>query len=179
MKDWNLVVSVGKHGYSKAKHLLAELGAVSKTDYYNVLVMRVADPVAVLDHLSARARREAELDHLITRVLPVSAAFDFQTPEEFEAKARAALAPWLTALGGRSFHVRMHRRGFKGRIGSQDEEQFLDHYLLEELAEAGTPGRISFDDPDLVIAIDTINQRAGLSLWRREDLKRYPLLKLD
>jgi tRNA(Ser,Leu) C12 N-acetylase TAN1 len=179
MKDWNLVISVGEHGYSKAKHLLAELGAVSKTDYYNVLVMRVDDPLAVLTLLSQRVREEPGLDHVITRALPVSTTFEFQSPGEFEDKARRAVTQWLTELAGASFHVRMHRRGFKGRLGSQEEEQFLDHHLIEALAAAGSPGRIDFDDPDIIIAVDTVNQRAGLSLWRREDLERYPLLKLD
>jgi tRNA(Ser,Leu) C12 N-acetylase TAN1 len=179
MKDWNLVVNVGEHGYSKAKHLLAELGAVSKTDFYNVLVMRVDDPMAVLDTLSSRARQDPGFDHLITRVLPVTACFDFQTPEEFENKARDAVQQWLDALAGASFHVRMHRRGFKGRLASPEEERFLDHYLMEQLAARATPARISFDDPDVIIAVDTVNQRAGLSLWRRADLEHYPLLKLD
>ena len=37
----------------------------------------------------------------------------------------------------------MHRRGFKGRISSHDEERFLDKILLEELGKMGNPGRRS------------------------------------
>ena len=60
-----------------------------------------------------------------------------------------------------------------------DEERFLDTYLLEALATAGTPGQIRFSDPDAIIALETIGPRAGLSLWTREELERYPLLHLD
>jgi tRNA(Ser,Leu) C12 N-acetylase TAN1 len=47
------------------------------------------------------------------------------------------------------------------------------------LAAAGTPGSISFDDPDAIVAIESVGQRAGVSLWTREDLRRYPFLRLD
>src|SRR3974377_1924546 len=45
--------------------------------------------------------------------------------------------------------------------------------------KAGKPGKISFSDPDAVVAIDTIDGRAGLALWTREDLLRYHLLRPD
>ena len=85
----------------------------------------------------------------------------------------------MPELAQKSFHVRMHRRGFKGRLSSPEEERFLDDLLLTALEEVGTPGRISFDDPDATIAIETVGQRAGLSFWRRSDLERYPFLRID
>lgn len=103
----------------------------------------------------------------------------FQSPEEFEAKAREAVGSWLTRLAGKSFHVRLHRRGFKRRLSSQEEERSLDTFLLQSLEQRGTPGRITFDDPDAIIAVETVGQRAGFSLWTREDMQRYPFLKLD
>jgi hypothetical protein len=41
------------------------------------------------------------------------------------------------------------------------------------------PGSISFTDPAFVIVIDTIDDRAGLALWSREDLSRHRLLRPD
>ena len=73
----------------------------------------------------------------------------------------------------------MHHRGFKGRISSHDEERFLDHLLLEELGKIGNPGHITFEDPDAIVVVETVGQQAGLSCWTREDLQRYPLLRLD
>jgi hypothetical protein len=43
----------------------------------------------------------------------------------------------------------------------------------------GNPGRITFADPDAILALETVDCRAGLSLWSREDLQRYPFLHLD
>ncbi|HXE96756.1 MAG TPA: THUMP domain-containing protein, partial [Dongiaceae bacterium] len=77
------------------------------------------------------------------------------------------------------FHVRMHRRGFKGKLSSAEEERFLDEILLQRLEDAGTPGKVAFDDPDVIIALETIGQQAGLSLFGRDELKRYSLLHVD
>ena len=82
-------------------------------------------------------------------------------------------------LRGSSFHVRMHRRGFKGRLSSQREEQFLDHYILTRLEQEQCSGRITFDDPDAIITVETVGQRAGIALWSREERERYLFLNLD
>jgi tRNA(Ser,Leu) C12 N-acetylase TAN1 len=82
-------------------------------------------------------------------------------------------------LRGKSFHVRLHRRGFKGRLSSQNEEGFLDGVLLEALEQSGTPGRITFADPDAIIAVETVDGQAGLSLWTREEMQRYPFIRPD
>ena len=47
------------------------------------------------------------------------------------------------------------------------------------LARGGTIGKISFEDPDAVVSLETVGPRVGLSLWTREELERYPLLHLD
>jgi hypothetical protein len=60
-----------------------------------------------------------------------------------------------------------------------DEERFLDDLLLDSLKKEGTPGRITFTDPDFIIAVETVGNRGGLSLWSREDLQRYQFLGLD
>jgi tRNA(Ser,Leu) C12 N-acetylase TAN1 len=73
----------------------------------------------------------------------------------------------------------MRRRGFKGRMSSLEEERFLDEFLLDALKKTGSPGQIAFDNPDYVIAVETIGTGAGLSLWSREELQRYLLVRID
>jgi tRNA(Ser,Leu) C12 N-acetylase TAN1 len=89
---------------------------------------------------------------------------------------------WLDKLAGKHFYVRMHRRGFKGRLSSIEEERFLDDFILDSLNNLAQQGKaqakINFEDPDSVIAVETIGQEAGLSIWSREQLVRYPFLKL-
>lgn len=179
MRDWNVVITVHEDGYNQARKCLERYGRVERTDYFNLLLMQTADYRQLLDDLREEAVRDPDSVAPLARVMPVVLMFDFQTPAEFEQKARQAVSAWLPTLGGKSFHLRMHRRGFKGKLSSLDEERFLDTYLLEALEMTGSPGRVAFDDPDAVIALETIGTRAGLSLWTRDDLERYPLLHPD
>ncbi len=179
MRDWNVVVTVHEGSYRRIADLLASFGRVARSDYFNVLVLRVEDMEGFLAAMQERVTEEPSILGELSRLVPVSVAFSFQSPAEFEAEAKEAAARWLPKLEHKSFHVRMHRRGFKGRLSSQEEERFLDFYLLQRLEEAGQPGRISFDDPDFIIALETVGQRAGLSFWPREVMARYPFLKLD
>jgi tRNA(Ser,Leu) C12 N-acetylase TAN1 len=179
MRDWNVVVTVREGGYNQGKRFLEQFGPVHLTDFFNILIMRVADHRLFLEELRDKTGRDAEGSSSLARVIPVVETFTFQTPAEFDAKSRQAVCAWLPALANRGFHLRMHRRGFKGKLSSMDEERFLDTYLLETLATAGTPGHIDFDNPDAIIGLETIGPRAGLSLWTREELERYPFLHLD
>ena len=179
MFHWNIVVSLREHGFRRAFKLLQGLGAVYPTDFLNVLVMEVSNIPRFLETLNAWVSDDPNLLQILARVVPVTSTFSFQSPEEFEAKAKEAVLPLVSTLAGQSFHVRMHRRGFKGRISSADEERFLAQILLEELEKAGNPGKITFEDPDAIVVVETVGQQAGLSCWTREDWQDYPLLKLD
>lgn len=179
MRDWNVVVSVYDGRLGQARRLLRRLGPVAPTGFRNVLVLRTDDPVGFLERLEQLAPAAPELHEVVSRAVPATVTFTFQSPEEFEAKAREAALAFLSALTGKSFHVRLHRRGFKGQLQTPEEERFLDRELLAALEATGTPGSISFEDPDAVVCVETVGPRAGLSLWTREDRERYPLLKLD
>jgi len=179
MKDWNVVVTVHDGGYAKALQLLPQFGPVNKTPFYNILLMQTTDERQLLEELNELTAREPASTSPLARVMPVIYTFTFQSPMEFETKARQTVSNWLPTLAGKGFHVRMHRRGFKGELSSMDEERFLDQYLLDALTLAGTPGHIDFTNPDAVIALETIGPQAGLSLWTWADLQRYPLLHLD
>ncbi len=180
MHDWNVVATVHEGGFNEALRMLRRFGAAERTDFFNILVMRThEEPLKLLGDLQGEAEHDPESISCLARVMPVVETFVFQTPAEFDEKARLAVCAWIPALAGKGFHLRMHRRGFKGKLSSMDEEKFLDTYLLEALEMAGTPGHITFTDPDAVIALETVGPRAGLSLWTREELRRYPLLHLD
>jgi tRNA(Ser,Leu) C12 N-acetylase TAN1 len=179
MRDWNIVVTVREEGFRPAVRLLGPYGLVLKTEFFNTLVMRSADPLRVLDDLHRELADNPAIAGWISRFVPLQHRFTFQSVAEFEAKAKAAVDELLLRLANASFHLRIRRRGFKGKLSSMDEERFLDDYLLRRLVEAGTPGRIVFDDPDAIIALETVGTQAGLSLFDRGQLERYPLLHLD
>ena len=179
MKDWNVVASVQPEGFARALRILRGWGPVDKTNYYNVLVLRVEDVARFIGELRDLVVEKPRILDFLGRVVPCHATFDFHGADDFEEAARAAVVKWAPRLAGEAFHVRMHRRGLKGRMSSQEEEQLLDSVLLAALEAAGTPGRITFDDPGAILAVETVGPRAGLSFWTREDLAAYPFLRLN
>ena len=179
MRDWNVVVTAIEDGYRNVLKLLEPYGAIEPTEYYNVLVIRVDDTAAMLESLASLVAESPGLMNDLSRIVPAREAFDFETAEEFEEKARAVVLQWADGLAGKSFHVRLHRRGLKRELPSPREEQFLDDVILDRLEELNARGRIDFDDPDFVIYVETVGKRAGLSVWTREDRRRYRFLPTD
>jgi tRNA(Ser,Leu) C12 N-acetylase TAN1 len=179
MEDWNVVVTVREHGYRQALEFLQVFGAVAGTEYYNVLTLRVADLGSFPASLQDALTRQPALRNALARIIPVEWTFLFQDPAEFERKACEALGGWIGRLGGHSFHVRMHRRGFKDRLGSQTQEQWLDHWLVEQVQTTGSSAHVTFEDPDFIIAVETVGQRGGASIWDRSDRAHYAFLGLD
>ncbi|WP_455208877.1 hypothetical protein [Kaarinaea lacus] len=178
--DWNVVVTVQEHGFKQAREFLHEFGRVHKTEYFNVLVMQVNDVEQFLEDMRTAISVNARILEAIARIMPVTDCFMFQSPVEFEEKAQSVVEKWLALLSGKRFHVRMHRRGFKGRLSSQNEEKLLDSVILSSLQQQDESlAKIDFDDPDYIIAVETVGQAAGLALWTREQLQRYPFLKMD
>jgi tRNA(Ser,Leu) C12 N-acetylase TAN1 len=82
-------------------------------------------------------------------------------------------------LAGKSFHVRVHRRGFRRQLSARNEEQQLGAVLFEALEAAGSPATVTFGDPDAIVVIETVGERAGVSLFSREDMQRCPFLRFD
>jgi tRNA(Ser,Leu) C12 N-acetylase TAN1 len=178
MRDWNVVISIRDTGFKRTFKFLEDFGEVRKTEFFNVLVLRVADVARFSQDMKEEVEADPSLMDCLSHVVPSNYTFNFQTPDEFEEKARETVRHWVQDLANLTFHVRMYRRGFKKRISSLEEEHFLDEFLLKQLEEAGIPGKISFEDPDVIIAIDTVGQRAGVSFWTRQDRHNYPFLKL-
>jgi tRNA(Ser,Leu) C12 N-acetylase TAN1 len=176
MKDWNIVVTIYQDGFKPALRELKHLGDRA-TLYHNVLVHEVGDPTALLDQ-NGETKSPALYD-AISRVAPAMRGFDFESEEAFEKEGKSIILEWSPRLAGRSFHVRLHRRGGKHAVRTPDLERLFGDALLAATATSGMPGSISFTDPAFVIVIDTIDDRAGLALWSREDLSRHRLLRPD
>jgi tRNA(Ser,Leu) C12 N-acetylase TAN1 len=178
MSDWNIVASVREGSYARACKILEKFGPVSRTEFFNVLVIKADDIRSVLDELRTWMLEDPESLSFLTRLVPVTHTFVFQSPQEFEVNAKETVLKWAPQLAGMAFHVRMRRRGFKGRLSSAYAERMLDEALLDALEGAKTPGRVAFETPDAIIAVEIVGSRAGLSLWRAEDLKTYPFIRL-
>jgi tRNA(Ser,Leu) C12 N-acetylase TAN1 len=180
MKDWNVVVTVfDKPGFRLAKRLMARFGKIEETDYFNVLVMKVPDIAEFTETIACLFEETPGYLNSISCVSPAHVVFEYQSAEQFLEKAQEAVLGWSDRLADKSFYIRLHRRGFKGQIISPIAERALDDALLDTLRERGHPGRIDFENPEMVIGIETVGNRAGLSLWTREELARYRFVHID
>ncbi|MEM7595422.1 MAG: hypothetical protein AAF383_28650 [Cyanobacteria bacterium P01_A01_bin.83] len=179
MIDSNVIIHVHEHSFSRAYLLFEKFGKVYQSDFEDILLMKVESIPDFLAAFNARISEDPSLEVVASRIVPVTSTFSFQSSAEFEIKAKQVVLEWLPMLAGKKFYVRMHRKGFKDRIDRQAEETFLDLVILQELEKIGKPGVIGGIDPDVVIAVETISQQAGLSSWTRQDLQKYPWLKLD
>lgn len=179
MKDWNVVVTVFQEGFRRGLRALEKLGRAERSLYHNVVVMRVADSTALLEAIERITEENPALYDAISRVAPAAQNFDFLSEDEFVTRAKSIICEWVPRLAGRSFHVRWHRRRAKHDLHTQDAERMFNDAIVDATTKAGTPGKISFADPDVVIAIDTIDNRAGLALWTREEFARFHLLRPD
>jgi len=174
--DWNVTVTLAEPTFRIARNLLAPWGRLRRTEYFNVAVMKVADPALFLREFASAVEETPGILNAMSHVVPFEHVFMFKDAAEFEAKLREIILSYAPRLAGKSFHVRLRRRGLKGIISSPEEERFLDDVLLEALAAAGTPGHISFEDPDYVLLIETVGEDGGVALWTGEDLKRCAFL---
>ena len=179
MLQWNVVISVNERGFEDAFKKLSRFGLIRKTGFFNVLFMRADDLPGMLESLRRLISEDPHALSFLSKLMPVTDTFSFQSPGEFEEKAKGIVLGWVSELAGKGFHVRMRRRGFKGRLSGLEEEHFLDKVLLDALEKTGKPGHITFEGPDAIIAVETIAQWAGLSLWSREELQKYPFIRLD
>jgi hypothetical protein len=108
--NWNVVATTYPGSYAEARRLLRRYGEVTRTEYFNVLVLTVPEVEGFLGELEANTRDDMTLLNAASRIIPAQQTFDFQSPEQFGAKACKAVDHMVGLLEGRSFHVRMHRR---------------------------------------------------------------------
>jgi len=138
--------------------------------------MAVADTDSFLREFAAAVEQMPGILNAMSHVVPLKRMFTFKNASEFDEKLPDIALSYAPQLAGRSFHVRLRRRGLKGIISTPEEERSLDELLLEASAAAGKPGRITFEDPDYVLLIETVGENGGVALWTGDDLKRYPFL---
>jgi tRNA(Ser,Leu) C12 N-acetylase TAN1 len=149
---------------------------VKRSGFYNVLTMDVDDPAQLIAQIESLFAGHPQAGASVAHVFPAERCFDFSSPAEFASKARETALAWVPRLAGKSFHVRVHRRGRKGTLVSPDVERAVGDALIAAIHDAGSAARVAFDDPDAIVLIETVGGRAGMALLTRDDQRRHPLL---
>jgi hypothetical protein len=179
MTSWNVIATANADRYAEAEELLADFGHVQATSYFNVLTLEVPDIPVFLEDFALLQRNFPHVQAVLSRVVPLTSMFTFSEPEAFLHACGAAVRGFAPALAGKRFHVRFHRRGYKGRIVTPEVERALDDLLRSEATGIGPEATISFTHWEAVVVVETIDSCGGASLWTVEQGQRYPFLKLD
>lgn len=176
---WNVIATPRAHHEADARAALARLGDLRASPFPNVVLAAVDDIGAFADALLNVIADEPDIGRALARVLPAQHTFHYESLADLEAITSQLIDDWRDDLQGATFHVRCHRRGRVNDLDTAEAESFLGDAILDLLSDRGTPGRVSFDDPDIVIDIETLNNEAAISMWTRDDLDTYPFLRIE
>lgn len=176
-EDWN-VLAIGTRGETgRALALLGEVGRFRTGGYPQVLVGTVARP-AGRDDLAAGiaglASDAARTTGALDRLVPVEEAVHFVRDDVTETLCER-LEPLAPRLCGKSFYVRSHLRGLKGRLEHPAVERALGEFLWEFASRAGEPPSVTFRDPDVVVVVEVVGQRVGYGFLDRS-VRSLPLV---
>ena len=173
------MIATARPGHEReVEAALGRLGEICASPFPGVVLVAVDDVESFADDLSAVIADEPALGRALGRVLPAQHTFHYESLAELEEITRGLTDDWTEDLGGSTFHVRCHRRGRVNDVDTVEEEDFLGDVILGRLDDRGTPGTVSFDDPDVVVDIETLNDEAAISMWTRDDLNAYPFLRI-
>ncbi|WP_305045976.1 THUMP domain-containing protein [Geoalkalibacter sp.] len=178
MWTFNVVATMAHAG--RYRHMLEDLapfGEFRRTEFLGVALGQVKDPRAMLETIRREREKKFYAFQDLGRIIPLERVFSFEV-EEFFIQLRENIGPFVERFAGLSFHARLERRGHKGEIISPDIERDIDAFLLAQLKANGTPGRIDFDNPDLILAVETVGDRCGFGLLGRELRERYEVVRV-
>ncbi len=144
-----------------------------RTGGYPQVILGVVDrtgdgsPATLADGIEELIAAEPPFDDLLERVVPVERSVLFRREDVTETLCEE-LNDCGPRLAGRSFHVRTHLRGLKGRVEHPAVERALGAFLSERAQASGVAARVTFNDPDIIVAVEVAGQRVGYAFLDRE-----------
>jgi tRNA(Ser,Leu) C12 N-acetylase TAN1 len=177
MREWN-ILATSLEGRREALLIgLRSLAQFWRAGYRNVLVGRVDDQRVFLEAVRDRLATDMFLQAALTKVVPVERVVSFE-PQRLAEVLADALVPLADRLCGRRFYVRLERRGLKGIVHTPTVERALGDVLFTAAAARGDAPTVGFDDPDVVVAIETTGQTAGVGFLTRELRAAFPFVRV-
>lgn len=176
--EWNVIVTCRQGGQRPVRRALHPLIHLRRSGFRNVLIGRVADVDALLLGVAAQLERRTRLAGALGKLRLVEHTFTID-PGCFEQQLGTEATVLIEKLMGRSFHVRVERRGHKGVINTQVTEKALGDSLYAGLQARGYTPTITFSDPDVVVAVEILGEVAGLGVVTREQRQQFSFVRID
>jgi adenylyl- and sulfurtransferase ThiI len=177
MQEWNILATAFWGRGKDALRLLTPHGEFKGSGFKDVLQGYVEDVHLLLDKLELMRQENPDKITSLSQILALERTFTFNLPD-FMDKLKETVLPYVEKVEGKKFYVRVKRRGHKGEMSSLEIEKEISSFIFEKLEEAGKPAQVSFSDPDVIIIVETIANRAGVALVTREMREKYPLIKV-
>jgi tRNA(Ser,Leu) C12 N-acetylase TAN1 len=177
MDSFNVIVTAVPVPGDERKLLraLRGLGHFQRTAFRDVLLGQVADIGGFLEEVHRASEAGESWTRAMGRAIPVEHVFRFTTGTLVD-QARPLLSGVLERMAGGTFYVRCERRGHADEISSHDVERTLADHLLALAEQRKKPLKVSFDDPDYIICIETIGDQCGVGLLGRDLRQRHRLV---
>ncbi|KYH37911.1 MAG: conserved hypothetical protein, containing THUMP domain, partial [Candidatus Hecatellales archaeon B24] len=148
------------------------MGDFKRTGFKEVLIGEVENLEAFLADIEAKPFIP------ISRVIPYEEAFHF-SPENLLEILKERVGKYVDAVKtGKTFCVRMERRGFKGKLSSKEVEREIGSHLWKLLEERGEKPRVNLEDPDETVIIQTLGNLCLLGLIDKNLKQRHPLVRV-
>jgi tRNA(Ser,Leu) C12 N-acetylase TAN1 len=177
MERWNILATAHEGRRDTLLGRLRRLAPFRPAGYRNVLIAQVEDQADFLERLRAVLAEDRVLAEALARIVPVEVTLRFDPTAAADSLAAAA-EPLIPRLAGGSFFVRVERRGFKGRLHTPTLERELGDRVWRALEARGEHPRVAFRDPDAILVVETLGERAGLGIVPRALRGTYPFVNL-
>lgn len=175
---WNLLVTSQEGQREALRNALRPLARFRRGGFPNVLVATVEDPAVFLDGLRDLCAASEIVGASVGKVIPVDRTLRFAAPETFRDEVLAVLETFVDRLVGRTFFVRIFRRGFHGQIDSTRLEGEVGARLVGWLEARGDHPKVRFDDADVAVVIETLHDEVGIALLDRARRTAYPFIRV-
>lgn len=169
--EYNILMTARRGEGDYLMEDLEGLGEFDKSGFRDVLIGKVEDVDRFLEELNSRGFPS------LSRVVPIDQSFKFD-PSDFEEKLADVIAPYAEEIeAGETYEVDFTRRGYKGKINTQEVEREAGSVIWKELEGRDIEPEVDLEDPDKTVVVETIGDLCLVGLVTRRMKDKYYLLK--
>lgn len=172
MKEWNVLITATRGEEKYLLRFLEEYGEFKGSGFRDVVLGWVEDVDAFLKRLEDLRLETPVKLNCLSQIVPLGKTLHFDV-FDFMDKLREVISPFVEKIENKKFYVRVKRRGHKGEISSQKVEKEMAGFILDTLEKGSKRAQVGFEDPDVILIVETIGNWAGVGLIGKEMREKY------